>query len=31
MTLDLIDIKTKMALHQLFKAELHFPHWYGIS
>ena len=31
MTLDLTGIKTKAALHQLFKQELHFPDWYGVS
>lgn len=31
MTLDLTGINTKVALHQLFKAELYFPEWYGVS
>ncbi|MPR33936.1 barstar family protein [Salmonirosea aquatica] len=31
MTLDLTGIKTKAALHQLFKNELQFPDWYGVS
>ncbi|GAB3326908.1 barstar family protein [Larkinella ripae] len=31
MTLDLTGITSKMALHQLFKTQLHFPDWYGPS
>ena len=31
MTLDLTGINSKVALHQLFKSELHFPEWYGVS
>lgn len=31
MSLDLTGITTKTALHHLFKAELHFPDWYGVS
>lgn len=31
MTLDLINISTEAALHQLFKTELHFPHRCGVS
>ena len=31
MTLDLTGIRSKAALHQLFKAELQFPDWYGVS
>lgn len=31
MILDLTGITSKAALHQLFKAELHFPDWYGVS
>lgn len=31
MTLDLQGITTKQALHALFKAQLHFPEWYGPS
>ena len=30
-TLDLTGITTKAALHALFKAQLHFPDWYGPS
>jgi len=31
MTLDLTGITSKAALHQLFKIELGFPEWYGVS
>lgn len=31
MTLDLTGIRTKTELHQLFKTELGFPDWYGVS
>lgn len=31
MTLNLTGINTKTALHQLFKTELRFPDWYGVS
>ncbi|MBG8552243.1 barstar family protein [Hymenobacter guriensis] len=31
MTLDLTGIRTKAALHQLFKEALGFPEWYGVS
>lgn len=31
MTLDLTGIDSKTALHYLFKAELQFPDWYGVS
>ncbi|UOQ69715.1 barstar family protein [Hymenobacter volaticus] len=31
MTLDLTDITTKQDLHELFKAGLGFPEWYGSS
>lgn len=31
MTLDLTGIDSKTALHHLFKAELQFPDWYGVS
>lgn len=31
MTLDLTGIISKTALHQLFKAELSFPEWYGAN
>lgn len=30
-TIDLTGIATKTALHNLFKAELNFPDWYGVS
>lgn len=31
MTLDLTGINNKPDLHQLFKTELQFPEWYGVS
>ena len=31
MILDLTGIRTKAELHQLFKTQLHFPDWYGVS
>ncbi len=31
MEISLTGINTKTALHELFKAELHFPDWYGMS
>lgn len=31
MTVDLTNITSKVAFHQLLKAELHFPDWYGVS
>ncbi|QKZ13988.1 barstar family protein [Spirosoma sp. KUDC1026] len=31
MTIDLTGITTKADLHQLFKTELQFPDWYGVS
>ncbi|MFD1140912.1 barstar family protein [Larkinella insperata] len=31
MTLNLTGITSKATLHQLFKTELHFPEWYGVS
>ena len=31
MTLDLSSITSKAALHELFKNQLGFPDWYGVS
>ncbi|GAB3573636.1 barstar family protein [Spirosoma luteolum] len=31
MTIDLADITTKTAFHELVKKKLQFPDWYGVS